>query len=225
LNRTILLVDDDQQVLTLLGRYFERLGWLVHCAVEADGAMDLYERERPDLVLLAIGLPGVSGLRLLEALRTRDADATVIMLTGAGEVATAVESMSLGAENFLTKPVALAHLQAAAERAWEKAELRRRLRNVLERVLLLSGEADEGLPAQLPAVIVGAHGAPTRCAEAELSLQDVERRHIARALAHHVGNRSRTARTLGISRATLYEKLARYGLDQVGRGQSAARAR
>jgi two-component system, OmpR family, response regulator ResD len=124
LNRTILLVDDDPQVLALLGHFFEREGWLVHCAAEANGAVEQYERERPDLVLLDMGLPGVNGLRLLETLRTRDANATVIMLTADTEVATAVESMSLGAENFLIKPVELMHVQAAAERAWEKAELR-----------------------------------------------------------------------------------------------------
>src|SRR5690606_14988106 len=111
--------DDDAEVLGVLGRFFEKKGWIVQRAAEANGALELYEHERPDLVLLDIGLPDVSGLRLLEVLRSRDPDATVIMLTGQADVATAVEAMSLGAENFLTKPVELAHLQAASERAFE----------------------------------------------------------------------------------------------------------
>jgi DNA-binding NtrC family response regulator len=57
---------------------------------------------------------------------------------------------------------------------------------------------------------LGARGATG--AEDELSLDEIERRHIVRALAHQGGNRSRTARSLGISRATLYDKLGRYGL-------------
>jgi DNA-binding NtrC family response regulator len=97
----------------------------------------------------------------------------------------------------------------------------REMRNVLERVLLLSADAEEILPAHLPPEITGngngLDGGARPGSEDTLSLQDVERRHIARVLAHLGGNRSRTAKTLGISRATLYEKLGRYGLDQIGR--------
>jgi DNA-binding NtrC family response regulator len=88
----------------------------------------------------------------------------------------------------------------------------RELRNVLERVLLLAGGSEELLPIHLPSEIAQAAGDDGSAAEAELTLQDVERRHIGRALVHHGGNRSRTAKSLGISRATLYEKLHRYGL-------------
>ena len=133
MNRTILLVDDDAEVLGVLGRFFEKKGWLVQRATDASGAMALYEREQPDLVLLDIGLPGVSGLQFLEVLRARDADATVIMLTGQADIRTAVEAMRLGAENFLTKPVELSHLEAVSERAFEKADLRRRNRFFAER--------------------------------------------------------------------------------------------
>jgi DNA-binding NtrC family response regulator len=134
MTRSILLVDDDADILSLLGRFFESRGWEVQRAAEATGALALYERERPDLVLLDIHLPGVSGLQLLEVLRSRDPDASVIMLTGQADVRTAVEAMRLGAENFLTKPVELNHVEAALERAWEKAELRLRNRFMAERL-------------------------------------------------------------------------------------------
>jgi transcriptional regulator with PAS, ATPase and Fis domain len=101
----------------------------------------------------------------------------------------------------------------------------RELRNVIERVLLLSASADEIQPGHLPPEIVGRNGDMSPGLEVELPLEEVERRHIARVLAHHAGNRSRAARTLGISRATLYEKLARYGLGEVGRVRPAARRR
>jgi DNA-binding NtrC family response regulator len=132
-SRSILLIDDDPEVLALLVRFFEQRNWLVFRSVDAAAAAALYDRERPDLVLLDLELPGVNGLRLLEALRARDADATVIMLTGYADIATAVEAMRLGAENFLTKPVELPHLEAATERAYEKVELRRRNRYFAER--------------------------------------------------------------------------------------------
>jgi DNA-binding NtrC family response regulator len=127
-SRSILLVDDDPQIISLLVKFFEREGWTVWRASDATSCAEIYEREEPDVVVLDLDLPGLSGLRLLEVLLTRDPDATVIMLTGHGDIATAVEAMRLGAENFLTKPVELSHMAAAAQRAYEKVELRRRNR-------------------------------------------------------------------------------------------------
>jgi DNA-binding NtrC family response regulator len=132
-SRSILLIDDDPEIRGFLGRFFDRRDWIVLAAGDARTAASIYERERPDLVLLDVQLPDLSGLQLLDVLRARDADATVIMLTGQADVATAVEAMRLGAENFLTKPVELPHLEAAAERALEKVELRRRNRFYSER--------------------------------------------------------------------------------------------
>jgi DNA-binding NtrC family response regulator len=459
MSRCVLLIDDDQEILRTLARYFERRGWDVHTAGEAGGAALVYERERPDIVILDLHMPGISGLQLLEILLTRDPDATVLLLTGDADVATAVAAMRLGAENFLTKPVEFAHLDAAVERAYEKVQLRRRnrflterqaeggstsdlgdsphmravaqqvemlaasdatvlllgetgtgkgyvaqmihalskrsaapfveincaglsatfleselfghekgaftdareqkrgmlevahtgtafldeigdlatelqpkllkvleaqrfrrlggtreigvdvrliaatnraldeavrsgqfredlfyrlavlplrlpplrergrqaiedlamrllselrrrigsgperfsqsalgllaqyhwpgnireLRNVVERVLLLAGPVQEVVPAHLPLEIRARGGASPTDDEIELPLEEIERRHIARVLAHVRGNRSRAARVLGISRATLYEKLERYRLAGVGRGVSAAR--
>ena len=133
MSRSVLLVDDDPQIVGLLNKFFEREGWQVFRAVDATQCADIYEREHPDVVILDLDLPGLSGLRVLEVLLARDPDATVIMLTGHGDIATAVEAMRLGAENFLTKPVELAHMAAAAQRAYEKVELRRRNRFWIER--------------------------------------------------------------------------------------------
>jgi DNA-binding NtrC family response regulator len=460
LNRTILLVDDEAEVLAVLEGLGDGLGWQVQHATGHVAALALYEQDRPDVVLLAIGLPGTSGLQFLQQLRSRDADAAVVMLAQQADVGTAVEAMRLGAENFLTKPIDPAHAEAAVERACEKTALRRRTRflarlqtgdpgtdslgesalmrelarqvdllasssttvlltgeagtgkgyvalllhtlsprargpfvdincaggsapfleseifghergtsngareqkrglvevadsgtffvdevgdlslelqsrllelldgrrfrrnggtrdlevdvrlvvatrhdlaasvhegrfredlfqrlsvrplripplrergrddiadlamrllaelsgrlgcgpvrlhpdalaritehawpgnirelhNVIERALLLSGGAGEIGPALLPPEIAS-RGNASATSGADLSLEDVERRHIALVIEHHGGNRSRAARTLGISRATLYDKLARYGLDQVGRSPRGLRSR
>ncbi len=133
MSRSILLIDDDPEIRALLVRFFERHGWIVFAAGDARTAGALYTRERPDLVLLDNELPDLTGLQLLDVLRARDPDATVIMLTGQADVATAVEAMRLGAENYLTKPVELVHLEAATERALEKAQLRHRNRYYTER--------------------------------------------------------------------------------------------
>ena len=122
---TVLLVDDEPQVLQLVAHVLERQGWRVVRAPDGRTAIDLYARERPDLVVLDIGMPGLTGLQVLEILKARDPDATIVMLTGGGDIATAVEAMRAGAENFLTKPWQTEHLVAVAQRAFEKSELKR----------------------------------------------------------------------------------------------------
>jgi DNA-binding NtrC family response regulator len=132
MQRSILLIDDEPDVIRSLGRFFERAGWEVHRAMTGEEGIRLYEATHPDLVLLDLHLPGISGIDALEVLVPRDA--TVVMLTGHGDIETAVEAMRLGAENFLTKPVELAHLAAAADRAMEKTELRRANRTLAGRL-------------------------------------------------------------------------------------------
>lgn len=140
----ILFVDDDPSVLRALGGYFERLGHEIHRAASGKEGIAVYERVRPDVTVLDLSMPEMSGMKVLEVLRRQSA--TVIMLTAYGEIESAVEAMRLGAENFLIKPVDMPHLVAAVERAAEKnqlrsenTELRRRLRPTLRRRLLQVG--------------------------------------------------------------------------------------
>ena len=126
---SILAVDDDPAVLRTLRRAFEEK-YETYLAQAAQEAMDQYEAHRPDVVLLDLHLPDVSGMRLLELLCGRGA--TVLVLTGHADIPTAVEAVKVGAENFLTKPVDLTHLEAIVERAQEKAKLRRAQRFMTE---------------------------------------------------------------------------------------------
>ncbi len=128
MSTSILLVDDDGNLLVLLTRFFERRGWTVSRASTGAGALEQFAVERPDVVLLDLNLPDTSGLPVLQRLREQDADVAIVMLTGHGDVEMAVETMRCGAENFLTKPFELEHLAAAVERAAEKVRLKRRNR-------------------------------------------------------------------------------------------------
>ncbi|MEX2466277.1 MAG: sigma-54 dependent transcriptional regulator [Gemmatimonadota bacterium] len=120
---TVLLVDDDPAILRALGRYLTGLGYDVLSEPLGLAGVESFERHRPDVVVLDLDLPDVNGLEVLERMRERDG--CVVMLTGTGDIDTAVRSMMLGAENFLTKPVELAHLGAVVGRAAEKTRLRR----------------------------------------------------------------------------------------------------
>jgi len=107
---TLLMVDDDASVLRAIGEYFERIGYEVWRDGTGEQAMETFQRVRPDVVLLDLHLPDASGLVVLERLRREGA--AVILLTGQGDIETAVKAMQLGAENFLTKPVDMTHLAA-----------------------------------------------------------------------------------------------------------------
>jgi len=132
---SILFIDDEPVLARSLLLFFTQQGWETSWAATGEEGIAMHRERLPDLVVLDLHLPDRSGLEVLDHLVANDA--TVILLTGDGEVRTAVEAMRRGAENFLVKPVRLEHLEAAAEKALEKAELRRANHRLTER---LSGD-------------------------------------------------------------------------------------
>jgi two-component system response regulator AtoC len=121
---SILIIDDEVAIATAFAMFFRHDGQ--HSVAEAyTGAEGIaaFNRLRPDLVLLDVRLPDMTGFDVLAAIREHHP--VVIMVTAFGDVPMAVDAMHKGAENFLTKPVDLSHLQVSAERALEKSALRR----------------------------------------------------------------------------------------------------
>ena len=135
---SVLLIDDDVEVLRSIGNYFERLGHEVTRELSGEAGLATFDRVRLEVVILDLRLPGMDGMEVLEHLRQRGA--AVILLTGDNDVGTAVRAMQLGAENFLTKPVDMAHLAAAAARVADKVRLRR-----VNQTLLVQSTPERGL--------------------------------------------------------------------------------
>ena len=121
--RRILFIDDDEGILRVLNKYFETRGYQTFSALTGREGINTFHRVSPDVTVLDLHMPDISGINVLEELRPKRP--MVIMLTGDGEVENAVEAMRHGAENFLIKPIELAHLEAAVEKAAEKASLKR----------------------------------------------------------------------------------------------------
>ena len=128
----ILIVDDEPDIRSALGRFFARSGHDVLRASTGEEAVLLVQTERPAVVLLDLFLPDISGFEVLE--RTRAERPVIIMITGHGDIPAAVHAMQAGAEGFLTKPVELMHLGAVVDRALEKAQLRELGRGALARI-------------------------------------------------------------------------------------------
>jgi DNA-binding NtrC family response regulator len=135
---SILIIDDDVMVLRALGTFFEQRGWDVYRELTGEAGVATFERTLTDVVLVDLRLPGMDGFEVLEQLRGRET--AVIVLTGDGDVPTAVRAMQSGAENFLIKPVDLSQLQVTADRAIEKVRLRR-----VNRTLIGQSATAEGL--------------------------------------------------------------------------------
>ena len=111
--RTLLVVDDDAAFRTRLVRALNARGFVATGAADYDEALDVARRETPECALVDLKLPGRSGLEVVRALRALDSTTMVVVLTGYGSIATAVQSVKLGAHSYLTKPVDADQIAAA----------------------------------------------------------------------------------------------------------------
>jgi len=100
----VLVVDDDPTVSDVVRRYLERAEYEVVLAADGQGALDAVHAQRPDLVVLDLMLPGIDGLEVCRRLRRDDPDLPVVMLTALGDEADRVVGLSLGADDYVTKP-------------------------------------------------------------------------------------------------------------------------
>jgi response regulator RpfG family c-di-GMP phosphodiesterase len=122
-NRHILIVDDDAQVREVLHQIFLSANY--RCALASNGkeGLQVFRTAQPPLIVTDLKMPVMDGVALLEGIRREDGDAAVIVLTGAPDVKTAIDSLKLGAYDFIMKPVNVDELLFAAERALERRQL------------------------------------------------------------------------------------------------------
>ncbi|HSL49759.1 MAG TPA: HD domain-containing phosphohydrolase [Candidatus Deferrimicrobiaceae bacterium] len=121
--RRVLIVDDERDIRTTLHAVFGSAGYECRMAGNGREAAQLFETDRSPLTITDLKMPLMDGLQLLQHVRARDADAAVILLTGAADVRTAVESLKQGASDFILKPVNLDQVLLSAERALERRQL------------------------------------------------------------------------------------------------------
>ena len=117
--KRVLLVDDDQDILISMQAAFEPTGAIVDSANNGNKAVELVEKNQPDLVVLDMMLPGRSGFLVLEKIKAkkpRNAKPFVVMITGNPGKRHQLYAESLGVSEYFTKPVKLDKLIATAER-------------------------------------------------------------------------------------------------------------
>ena len=119
MSRTILVVDDEPRIVELARDYLEHAGFRVITASEGRAALDVVRHDRPDLVVLDLGLPGLDGLDVTRELR-RDGSIPIVMVTARDDELDKLLGLELGADDYLTKPFSPRELVARV-----KAVLRR----------------------------------------------------------------------------------------------------
>jgi len=125
----ILVVDDEPKIVQLVRDYLERARFSVSTARDGNEALMRARSERPDLVILDLGLPGLDGLEVTRRLR-RDSGVPIIMLTARDDETDKVVGLELGADDYVTKPFSPRELEARV-----RAVLRRQSRNLDAEVL------------------------------------------------------------------------------------------
>jgi DNA-binding response OmpR family regulator len=100
----ILVVDDDPTVSDVVRRYLERAGYEVRLAADGPSGLAQFAKERPDLVVLDLMLPGIDGLEVCRRLRDSADGVPIVMLTALGEESDRVLGLQLGADDYVTKP-------------------------------------------------------------------------------------------------------------------------
>jgi len=113
----ILVVDDEKIVLELFQRILKKKEYTVLTANNDKEALELVEKERPNLVILDLKLPGINGIEVLRRIKKIDENIEVIVMTGYGTIKTVKTAMKLGAYDYITKPFATNHLSSLIKKA------------------------------------------------------------------------------------------------------------
>ncbi len=125
----LLLIDDEKPTRKVLGLYLRSKGYEVTTAADGREGIELFQQEKPSIVLTDIKMPGTDGLEVLKIIKQMHPETEVIVITGHGDVDVAIRSLELEASDFITKPIANEALSVALKRAKEKLRTKRMLKD------------------------------------------------------------------------------------------------
>jgi len=110
----VLIIEDDPAILFGLRENFDLEGFEVYSAIEGNLGLELARKEKPDLILLDIMLPGMNGFEICQTLRHENLEMPILMLTALGQEEDVIRGLNLGADDYITKPFSIGELMARA---------------------------------------------------------------------------------------------------------------
>jgi DNA-binding NtrC family response regulator len=120
---SVLIVDDDESFATALGRIVKELGHSSERAVDGQDGLAKFNEGDYDVVIADLKMPRMTGVEFIRELKRINKDVVVMVITGYSDLTSAVETLTLGAYDYIEKPVSVERFRAALERGLEKRQL------------------------------------------------------------------------------------------------------
>lgn len=127
----ILVVDDEQSIRETLEMFLREKGYAVVTSEEGGTGLEAFRRERPDIVILDIRLPGMNGLEVLHRIMEEREDIPVIMITAYHDMETTIQAMKLGAYEYIHKPIDVEELEIALDKVVSNRSVNTRLEDLI----------------------------------------------------------------------------------------------
>ena len=143
--KKVLVVDDERPILDMLDLSLSSEGYEVLTAEDGEKALEIFEKQCPKLVLTDIKMPGIDGIEVLKRIKKIDDQVEVIVITGHGDMDTAVGALKHGASDFVTKPLRDEVLMVSIERAWKKIAMSEQLQDYTENLELKAEQYKQDL--------------------------------------------------------------------------------
>lgn len=138
----IAIVDDEKVLVTSLAMAFEDEGYEVETFFEGAAFLAAVEDSQPDIILLDLRLPDISGLEILDRISDKNLPAKTIMITAHGDIDTAIKAMKSGAYDFINKPFELDEMILLVQKASEEIKLEGEVEHLREKILISDGDHD-----------------------------------------------------------------------------------
>ncbi|MBW1650076.1 MAG: response regulator [Deltaproteobacteria bacterium] len=137
----ILIIDDEQDILKLLSMSLRADGYQTLTASSGKEGIEVFKNKNPDIVLTDIKMPEMTGLEVLKNIKAINPHSEVIIITGHGDIDSAIEALQYGASDFINKPVKSEALAVAIKRAKKKIAIKKQLKLYTEDLELMCGIA------------------------------------------------------------------------------------
>lgn len=129
MSENILIIDDERSMRKGLKITLEKK-YSISTAKNGKEALEVFQKEKPDMVLLDIGLPDISGIEVLRQIKAQENDTMVIMVTAVEEVKSVVDAIKIGAYDYLVKPVGSTEILLTVKNALEKKQLKEQIQTI-----------------------------------------------------------------------------------------------
>ena len=124
----LLIIDDEEGIRKVLSLSLASDGYDVSAAATGEEGIEVFKKESPSIILTDIKMPGMDGIEVLKQIKELNSNAEVIMITGHGDMDSAIESLKLDASDFLNKPITDEALSVALKRAEQRIAIRKKLK-------------------------------------------------------------------------------------------------